>query len=1313
MLDQLRRTMTLFFGTTVLVGGVGLATAGSAAAAEPVHSDVVSTVPSPSTPAIENGSVQGIAQVGSTMVLSGDFTSATSPGGATVSRNGVLAFNASTGAISAGFNPAVNGSIEAVLAGPTPGTVYIAGGFTQVNNTQARRIALLNVSNGSLVSSFSAPAVNGPINTIERYGSRLYAGGNFTNVGGTQHGGLAAFNATSGAVDPFVGQIVDQHHNNSGSGAQGAIGVKDLEVTPDGSKLVAIGNFKVVDGLPRDQLVVLDLTGTSAAVQGDWRTKRYEPLCYNWAFDSYMRGLSVSPDGSYFVISSTGGGNQGTLCDSVSRFEFSATGQEIQPTWSDFAGGDTLWGIEATESAVYVGGHGRWMNNSFGRDFAAQGAVPRPGLAALDPRNGVPLAWNPGRNPRGVAVYEILATPDGLWVGSNTEWVGNRKYRRERIAFFPLAGGAPRASDALPGLPGTAYLAGSTAQTQGNILYRVNAGGDVVNAADNGPDWSADQGGTSPYRNGGSNAASYSPSVTLDGSVPSSTPLAVFDSERWSPSDNPAMEWAFPAPAGTPLQVRLYFANRYTGTGSPGQRVFDVTLDGSKVLDNFDIVAAATADQRGVMRSFDVVSDGEVDIDFSHEIENPLIDAIEIVRTDQAPPTAPAALQATTLTQSGASQPAAPIADQGVEWASMRGAFVAGGKLWYGRADATFHSRTISGGTFGPEVSIDPYRDPAWAGVSTGSGSSTYDGVVVDLYGQMSSVTSMAYANGRLYYTRSGNPNLYWRWFSTDSGIIGPDTFTANGGRNWSGTAGMFASGDQLYFVSNDGNLNRIELSGGAPSGSSAVVDGPSDSGTNWRARAVFLGPPTSNTPVNEAPSAAFTSSCVELTCSFDGSSSSDPDGSVASWAWDFGTGSGSGVQVAHTFASEGTYTVSLTVNDGQGGTNSTSQQVTVEVSPPANQSPKARFNFSCVDLTCTFDASGSTDPDGSVTTWEWSFGPGTASGEQVSHTFPGPGEYMMSLTVTDDQGATDSLGDTLAFSDNPPDNQAPSAAFTSSCIELTCSFDGSTSTDPDGSVSSWFWDFESGTDTGEQVSYTFSTAGTYTVSLTVGDGQGGTNSTSQQVIVEKGTEPATDVEFVASTGANANSKKPKIEVPTGVLPGDTLLLTASIGGSPTVADPVGWTPVDVESITKLDSRVWTRTATASDAGSAVTVALSKLQKSSMAISAYRGVGSVASAATTVDGATSTHTAPSVTVPSGSWVVWFWSERGNNTASWTPGAGVTLRQDVYSTGGGRVSALVGDTGTARTGVVAGPSATTDVKSSGGVNWSIVLVPATD
>ena len=226
-------------------------------------------------------------------------------------------------------------------------------------------------------------------------------------------------------------------------------------------------------------------------------------------------------------------------------------------------------------------------------------------------------------------------------MGSDTDHIAGET--RRKIAFFPLAGGkTPPPTDPYT-LPGDLYNvpASSCQGVDASILYRVNAGGPGVEALDCGPDWAADDSDGAPgaaFRNTGSNTvASWGQQFSVDGSVPATTPSTIFDSERWDPGDAPEMQWNFPVASGTHLQVRLYFINQYGGTSGAGQRVFDVAIDGTTVLNDYDIVADV-GDRVGTMKAFNMTSDGNVNIDFSHVIENPLINGIEIIDTDVAPP---------------------------------------------------------------------------------------------------------------------------------------------------------------------------------------------------------------------------------------------------------------------------------------------------------------------------------------------------------------------------------------------------------------------------------------------------------------------------------------------------------------------------------------------------------------------------------------------------------------------------------------------------------------------------------------------------
>lgn len=163
------------------------------------------------------------------------------------------------------------------------------------------------------------------------------------------------------------------------------------------------------------------------------------------------------------------------------------------------------------------------------------------------------------------------------------------------------------------------------------------------------------------------------------------------------------------------------------------------------------------------------------------------------------------------------------------------------------------------------------------------------------------------------------------------------------------------------------------------------------------------------DTPIpNGAPVASFTSSCVDLTCAFDASGSLD-DGAIT-YSWDFGDGSGeTGAGPVHTFSALGDQVVSLTVTDRSGLVNTIVQTVSLAENTP----PVAAFDATCVDLGCTFDAAASTD-DGAIA-YSWSFGDGaTASTVAPTYSFGGAGDQQVTLTVTDVQGLSDSVTNTV-----------------------------------------------------------------------------------------------------------------------------------------------------------------------------------------------------------------------------------------------------------------------------------------------------------
>jgi hypothetical protein len=486
----LNRLATAGAATVALIGVLVSPNAPAAkpaqAAAARGGSSVVGVVPAAYTPNVKNGIVFSVTQVGSSVVIGGSFTSVASHDGTvTAPSRLVTAFTAGTGKLVTSFAPDIVGSaVTSVIPGPTANTVYVGGAISSVDGVKTH-VALLNATTGAIVPGWRAVSLNGAVNELALTNGQLLVAGDFSSAGGATRQRFASLNAATGALTNYAVVDFAGHHNfgvNPGT-ADGAVGVKFVALNPAGTRLVVTGNFTRASDASgtasRDQIAMLDLGASKATIDRSWATAAFTSPCNTHSFDSYIRDASFAPDGSYFVVAATGGARTKTnsdgsrgLCDSASEFDPNAHGTDVAPTWVDYTGRDTLWTATATASAVYVGGHERWLNNTHGQDNATEGAVPRPSIAALDPVNGLPLAWNPGRNPRGGGTHAMFLTSDGLYVGGDQDFVGNFKYLRQKIAFFPLAGGQALASNTANALPGNVYLlGGSSTSSARSVRY--------------------------------------------------------------------------------------------------------------------------------------------------------------------------------------------------------------------------------------------------------------------------------------------------------------------------------------------------------------------------------------------------------------------------------------------------------------------------------------------------------------------------------------------------------------------------------------------------------------------------------------------------------------------------------------------------------------------------------------------------------------------------------------------------------------------------------------------------------------------------
>ncbi|GGW32916.1 PKD domain-containing protein [Arenibacter certesii] len=274
---------------------------------------------------------------------------------------------------------------------------------------------------------------------------------------------------------------------------------------------------------------------------------------------------------------------------------------------------------------------------------------------------------------------------------------------------------------------------------------------------------------------------------------------------------------------------------------------------------------------------------------------------------------------------------------------------------------------------------------------------------------------------------------------------------------------------------------------------------------------AVVSGPPANVPPVVSL--VGNTDNAVPYKINFSSAGSTDNDGRIASYSWDFGDGNTSTEQnPSHTYSVGGSYIISLTLTDDDGATSTKSISVTA-VDPTINQPPivvaSASPTIGAAPLLVNFSSSGSNDADGAIVSYEWNFGDGnTSSLLYPSNTYNTPGSYNVSLTLTDDDNATSIKNISITVLD-PIANQAPIAVARATpaigTAPLIVAFSSSGSSDADGSIVSYEWNFgDGGTSTQANPSHTYVNPGNYVSTLTITDDEGANDIVSVQVKVNE-----------------------------------------------------------------------------------------------------------------------------------------------------------------------------------------------------------------
>ncbi len=264
---------------------------------------------------------------------------------------------------------------------------------------------------------------------------------------------------------------------------------------------------------------------------------------------------------------------------------------------------------------------------------------------------------------------------------------------------------------------------------------------------------------------------------------------------------------------------------------------------------------------------------------------------------------------------------------------------------------------------------------------------------------------------------------------------------------------------------------------------------------------------PTANTP----PTASFIHACNAANCTFSSTSIDAAPGTIATYAWTFGDGAVSDVSnPSHGYdvSVPTDFTVALTVTDNEGATAVASKTLTITPVPSGNGPPTADFTHTCNAANCTFVSTSTDVAPGTIATYAWTFGDGaTADVKNPSHSYiiDASTDFTVTLTVTDNEGATAIVTKTITVTPVPSANVAPTARFTPWCHGEGCLFINNSTDEAPGTIASYAWTFGDGaTETFKKPSHTDSITGrtTFTVTLTVTDNEGATDIESQTLTV-------------------------------------------------------------------------------------------------------------------------------------------------------------------------------------------------------------------
>ncbi|MET0933770.1 MAG: PKD domain-containing protein [Mycetocola sp.] len=929
---------------------LGTSTAATAAAGpSPIEQRNAATATADTLPTvqIDSGVVWAQEVVGNIVYAGGSFSNArpagAAPGTSLMPRSNILAYDIRTG-VATSFAPQINGEVKSLESSPDGSVLYVGGKFTAVGSATRFNIAAFNTATGALLDSFRPPVGGSYVNAIAATGNTVYVAGLIGAANGVTRKNFAAFN-TSGAL-------------------LGWAPVSDLQadalvLTPAKDKLIVGGRFGTINNVTQRGLGALDLS-TGALVP--WEAP-------NVIKNGVGTGTGAGKAGIHSLASDANGvyGTGWVYADkTVGNLEgvFSAEGGSGAIRWIADCHGDH-YGIYSDGTNVYSANHAHACESAGGM---------------------TQISGKPGNMKNATA---LTASPKGTL--SRSPWTNN--------IYTDWSGWpAPAFVNWFPD-----WTTG-TATGQGQAGWSVAGNGQYVV-----------YGGEFPFVNGQRQQGLARFSTTPPGG-PKSGPRVL------------NADWVPTAKSVTDGTVRVQVPANWDRD--------DLTLSYSLYRTGVTApVATATAQSTYWNRPTVTLVDRSLTPGATHEYRVVARDPDGNVSQDST---------RVSATVSGATIPAytnAVLDDGATLYWPLGGTSGAPGADLAGTNNGltrTGVSSTTPGALSGESSPASSFNATSEGLISSTNAVAAQGDLSVELwfktnttrggkligYGSAQSGSSGSY--DRHIYMRNDGRLVFGEYQGVAKTVASSTAYNNNQWHHVVGTLGL--TGMKLYvdgvLVGSDDSATAANpFNGFWRVGGDSLGSWPNPPSSQWFSGsidefAVYKSVLSAGRIAahyglgagQAAPTAAFSSTVDNLTASFDASASNVPAGrTITSYSWNFGDGTplGSGQQVQHGYTAGGAYSVTLTVTDSAGL--SDTETAVVNVAAP-HQAPVAAFQATTAGLTVSTDASGSTASDGATLTYSWNWGDGTPDGSGVtaSHAYAADGDYVITLTATDSLGSSD-----------------------------------------------------------------------------------------------------------------------------------------------------------------------------------------------------------------------------------------------------------------------------------------------------------------